>query len=124
MMADRGCGTRFRQFLEHLVRRWPTDRLVLVMDNVAYHKTAAVRAWLADHAQRITVCWLPTYSPHLNRIERVWRFVKGKLACHRFWNDRPGLIHLANHLFHHVQAQYADPDRPHLTLGQNLCRSA
>lgn len=124
MMADRGCGSRFLQFLEHLARRWPTDQVVLVMDNVSSHKTAAVRRWLADHAERIIVCWLPTSSPHLNRIERVWRFVKGKLACHRFWNDRPSLIHRANHLFHHVQAQYADPDRPHLTLAQNLCRSA
>lgn len=124
MMADRGNGVRFQQFLEHLVRRWPKDQVVLVMDNVSYHKTAAVRSWLADHANRITVCWLPTYSPHLNRIERVWRFVKGKLACHRFGNDRPGLIHRANLLFHAVQTQYTDSDRPHLTLGQNLCRSA
>jgi transposase len=126
LMADRGTGARFRQFLEQLVRRWPNDRLVLVLDNVAYHKTAAVRRWLAAHADRITVLWLPTYSPHLNRIERVWRFVKGKLACHRFGNDRPGLIHLANVLLHHVQAQYVDPTRPRLTLDhhQNLCRSA
>lgn len=124
MMADRACGARFLLFLEQLTRRWPKDQLVLVMDNVAYHKTAAVRHWLAAQADRITVFWLPTYSPHLNRIERVWRFVKSKLACHRFWNDRPSLIHLANHLCHHVQAQYADPDRPSLTLGQHLCRSA
>jgi transposase len=123
-MADRGCGSRFLQFLEQLVRRWPTDQLVLVMDNVSYHKTAAVRAWLAAHADRLTVCWLPTYSPHLNRIERVWRFVKQKLACHRFWHDRPGLIHAANHLLHRIAAQYTDPHRPHLTLSQNLCRFA
>jgi transposase len=120
MMADRGTGVRFRQFLEHLVRRWPTDQLVLVLDNAAYHKTAAVRAWLAAHADQVTVCWLPAYSPHLNRIERVWRFLKSKLACHRFWNDLPGLIHAANHLLHRIAAQYTDPDRPRLSMGQNL----
>jgi hypothetical protein len=119
MMADRACGPRFLQFLEQLGCRWPGDPLVLVMDNVAYHRTAAVRAWLAAHADHITVCWLPTYSPHLNRIERVWRFVKHKLAGHRFWNDRPGLIHAANHLLHRVAAQYTAPDRPHLSLRQN-----
>lgn len=126
MMADRGNGVRFQQFLERLVRRWPTDHLVLVMDNVSYHRTAAIRRWLADQADRVSVCWLPKYSPHLNRIERIWRLVKAKLACHRFWNDRPGLIHFANLLLHRIQAQYVDPARPHLTIGhhQNLCRSA
>ena len=118
-MADRACGARFLPFLEQLVRRWPRDQVVLVMDNVAYHRTAAVRSWLAAHAAHITVCWLPTSSPHLNRIERVWRFVKGKLAGHRFWHDRTGLIHAANHLLHRVEAQDADPARPHLTLGQH-----
>lgn len=124
MMADRGCGSRFLQFLERLVPSGSTDHLVLVMDNVSYHKTAAVRRWLAAHADRITVLWLPTYTPHLNLIERVWRFIKSKLACHRYWNDRTRLIHLANHLFHLLQARFAAQTRPHLTLGQNLCRSA
>lgn len=124
MIADRGNGQRFLQFLEHVVTGAQSDHLVLVMDNASYHQTAAVRRWLADHAKRITVFWLPTYSPHLNLIERVWRFVKSKLACHRYWNDRPSLIHVANDLFHHVQAQFGAPHRPHLTLGQNLCTSA
>jgi transposase len=106
------------------VQRWPTDHLVLVLDNVSYHKTTPIRAWLAAHTAQITIFWLPTYSPHLNRIERVWRFLKGKLACHRFWHDRTGLIHATNHLLHHVHAQYIDDQRPHLALDQNFRLSA
>lgn len=50
----------------------------------------------------------------LNRIERVLRFIKGKLANHRFWNDRPGLTHAANLLLHGAQAQFTDARRPNL----------
>lgn len=124
MMADRGCGDRFLRFLWQVARAFPTDQLVLVIDNASYHKTAAVRSWLADHADRITVLWLPPYSPQLNRIERVRRFVKSKLTGHQFGNDRPSLIHCANSLFHDVQARFDAASYPHLTLGRNLCRSA
>lgn len=116
MITRRASAHEFGHFLTTLTRRWPTDHLVLVMDNAAYHKTAAIRSWLADHAERITVLWLPTYSPHLNLIERVWRFVKGKLACHRFWDDRTSLIHVANRVLHLVEARFATAAYPHLTL--------
>jgi len=32
-----------------------------------------------------------TYRPQLNRLERIWRFVKGKRACHHWWRDQDGL---------------------------------
>jgi putative transposase len=124
LIAQRASAHEFLAFLEQLATHWPTEHLVLVMDNVAYHKTAAVRHWLAAQADRITVLWLPTYSPHLNLIERVWRFVKAKFAGHHFWNDLTGLIHHANDVLHTVRATFAAPRFPHLTLGQDLCRSA
>lgn len=124
LLTAQANGHRFQQFLEQLIQRWPGEHLVLVLDNVSYHKTTPIRAWLARYAGQITIFWLPTYSPHLNRIERVWRFIKGKLAGHRFWRDRTGLIHATNQLLHHVRAQYIDDQRPHLALDQNFRRSA
>lgn len=79
------------------------------------------RSWLADETERIAVIWLPTYSPHLNLIERVWRFVKSKLACHRHGNDLTSLIHTANHIRHAVRAEFAAPTEPRLTLRHNFC---
>ena len=34
---------------------------------------------------------MSTYRPQLNRLERIWRFVKGKRACHLWWRDQVGL---------------------------------
>lgn len=50
---------------------------VLVMDNLAAHKTPAVRALL--DASGFGYRYLPSYSPDLNPIEQAWAKVKGKL---------------------------------------------
>ena len=94
------------------------------MDNASYHKSADLRHWLRDHADRVDVLWLPTYSPKLNLIERVWRFLKTRLACHRFWHDQPGLIAFAQSLLERIRACFGAPAYPHITLAQDLCESA
>ncbi len=38
---------------------------------------------------RVRPLWLPAYAPELNLIERVWRHLKDKLSCHRWWADLP-----------------------------------
>ena len=47
---------------------------VVVMDNLAAHKVAAVRE--AVEAAGATVLYLPPYSPDLNPIEKMWSKVK------------------------------------------------
>ncbi len=97
---------------------------MLVLDNASYHKTADVRSWFAAHADRITVQWLPTYSPQLNLIERVWGYAKGKLACHRLWNDLDQLTSAAQRIFDGTRACFAAPAFPHLSWRQDFCESA
>ena len=33
----------------------------------------------------ITLLWLPTYSPNLNLIERLWKFVKADELYSEYW---------------------------------------
>lgn len=120
MIERRASSAIFQTFVETLVAQWPTDRLVLVLDNASYHKSAALRQWLVHQAPQVSVVWLPTYSPNLNLIERIWRFLKSRLACHRYWNDMPGLIELAKHIMTHTRANFDAPAYPHITLVQNL----
>lgn len=114
-------GEAFAAFLAQIAQAWPTDQLVLVMDNASYHRSPVVRAWWAAQADRITPFWLPVYSPHLNLIERVWRFLKQKLACHRFWHDVDGLEAAAGTLLDRIEAHFHTDDPPALRLVNNLC---
>jgi transposase len=54
-----------------------TRPTVLVLDNARLHHAAAFRARLQDWEDRdVHIFYLPTYSPHLNKIETSWRKVK------------------------------------------------
>ena len=48
--------------------------ITLVLDNARYQKCQVVTALAAS--LRIELLYLPGYSPNLNLIERVWKFVK------------------------------------------------
>ena len=80
-IAETKNSSHFIHFLEHLlVQEYPTGRVVLVMDNASYHKSASALAALSLFEHRVIVIWLPTYCSDLNPIERFWRHLKD-LAC-------------------------------------------
>jgi transposase len=62
-----------------------TGPVRLVMDNARYQHCALVM----DLAKslNITLLFLPSYSPNLNLIERLWKFVKKKALYARHYNN-------------------------------------
>jgi transposase len=77
-------GCTFIGFLEQLIRRYPEQKVHLILDNIAYHKSPEVREWFAQHRKKIKPFYLPTYSPELNAAEYVWRATKRK-ATHNIY---------------------------------------
>ena len=59
--------------------------ITLVWDNARYQKCAVVFE-VAD-ALGITLMYLPSYSPHLNLIERLWRFVRKECLYSKHYAD-------------------------------------
>ncbi len=58
----------------------PVGKVVLVLDNARYQACYVVRS--AAQMMQIELLYLPAYSPNLNLIERVWKFVRKKcLNC-------------------------------------------
>ncbi len=56
----------------------------IVLDNARYQHCALVKA-LAQQLN-IQLVFLPSYSPNLNLIERLWRFTKKKVLYGRHYN--------------------------------------
>jgi transposase len=74
-------GTRrnaelFVRHLDDLRRRFRYCRGIhVICDNARFHTVAGsrlVRAYLAEHGDRMVLHYLPAYSPQDNPIERVW----------------------------------------------------
>ncbi len=80
-LVERKNSQTFIQFLEYLlVEKFPSQKIILVLDNASYHKSQAALAALSLFEPRVQVFWLPKYCPNLNLIECFWRHLK-VLAC-------------------------------------------
>jgi transposase len=70
---------------------YPGKRLIhLFVDNARYHHAKLVQAWLARPECRIRLHFIPTYSPHLDPIERLWGLMHKHVThnrCHETFAD-------------------------------------
>lgn len=72
------------QLLEVLERKYPLAAAILViLDNAKYHYSRKVRRFL--ESSRIQLVFLPSYSPNLNLIERLWKFFKKKVLYNTYY---------------------------------------
>lgn len=76
-----------RRLYEKLLAAHPdTPRIYVVCDNARYYKNKDLTAWLAD--KPIRQVFLPPYSPNLNLIERLWKFLRQKIINTTFYRTK------------------------------------
>ena len=64
------------KFLDNYVQK--IDKMtVVVLDNAPIHRSKAFQKKIIEwQEKKLKIFWLPTYSPQLNLIEILWRFMK------------------------------------------------
>jgi transposase len=62
------------ELLREVAARGLAGPITFVLDNARYQRNATVQALAAQLG--ITLLYLPSYSPNLNLIERLWKFIK------------------------------------------------
>jgi transposase len=88
--------------------------ITVVLDHARYQKCQPVR----DLAQRlgIELLYLPAYSPNLNLIERLWKFVKKQCLYNRYYVDFAAFRHAIQELLCTMNSRHASELRSLLTL--------
>ena len=62
-----------------------TVPIILILDNARYQKCKLVDEYAK--ALKIELCYLPAYSPQLNLIERLWKFVRNDCLYSKYYED-------------------------------------
>jgi transposase len=76
----------FERYLEYFSEAYPNQMHLMQVDNSGAH--TAVELHVPDN---IILLFQPPYAPQLNPIERVWRYLKDRLAW-QLWFNRAELV--------------------------------
>lgn len=72
------------ELFQKLEERYPNaKRIVIICDNARYYRSKFVREYIDN--SRIELKFLPPYSPNLNLIERLWRFMNKKVRDNKYY---------------------------------------
>jgi len=91
-----------------------TRPITLVLDNARYQHCQKVKA----EAERLGVqlLFLPSYSPNLNLIERLWKFTKSKALRGKHYNDFTLFQQAIDRCLDKTDTEYADNMKSLMTL--------
>ncbi len=75
-----------QRLYEKLLTAHPDGLVYVICDNARYYKNKALTEWLAG--KRLVQVFLPPYSPNLNLIERLWKFLRQKIISTAFYRTK------------------------------------
>jgi transposase len=102
-------GEQFIKLLEELLAKHPeTEKFILYLDNARYYSKPVVKEWLACHRQ-FHLVFLPAYSPNLNLIERMWKFLRKK-ALNRWHETFEAMQEAVGDVLDHLDRYHTELD--------------
>ncbi len=87
-------GQQFVNFLRLLRSMHPeVERFILYVDGARYYDSPVVKEWLKRHPG-LLLSQIPAYSPNVNLIERLWKFMRANALCrwHKTFEDMQAAI--------------------------------
>ena len=79
MTTDSVCKDLFIKYLEDFSKHKPTELKIIVIDNAAFHSTKDI-----ELPRNIILLNIPPYCPELNPAEKMWQWMKDKIAMKVF----------------------------------------
>jgi transposase len=93
------------QLLEILEKKYALAAAIFViLDNAKYHYSKKVKQFLAT--SKIQLVFLPSYSPNLNLIERLWKFFKKKVLYNTYYEKIDAFRKACIHFFRNINSYW------------------
>ncbi|MDD5323612.1 MAG: IS630 family transposase [Methylococcales bacterium] len=110
----------FCEFLEKIANAYADSGrpITLILDNARYQKCQSV----ANKARELNIelLYLPPYSPNLNLIERLWRFVKKQVLYSKHYDRFDAFRNSINTCITELGTRYKNQMRSLMTLNFQL----
>lgn len=81
------------------------NKIYLICDNAGYHRSKKVQAYLQN--SKIELLFLPPYSPNLNPIERLWKFMYSIVSNNKFYANFEVFTNSIREFFENIE-KYRD----------------
>lgn len=96
------------------------ETIYVIADNARYNRNKKLSAWVGN--TKITQVFLPPYSPNLNLIERLWKFMRKKVIDPVFYRTKEEFRANILSFFQNI-AQYEHELKSLLTLNFRVINS-
>jgi transposase len=95
--------------------------IYITLDNAQYYRSKLVKAYL--ETSKITLLFLPSYSPNLNLIERLWKFMKKELMRNQYYEKFADFKNAISQFFENID-QYKNKLKTLLTMKFHILHAA
>jgi transposase len=76
----------FIEFLKEVLAIYPKGKIVMILDNARIHHAKLLEPLLQKQKNRLQLVFLPPYSPKLNLIEGLWKWLKSDIINNAYYS--------------------------------------
>lgn len=95
----------FLRFLEKVLAHYSTGKIVMILDNAKIHHAKLIQPFLKANQKRIQLVFLPPYSPQLNLVEGLWKWMKEAVINNVFFSSTPEIKRAVRGFIKHQNTQ-------------------
>jgi putative transposase len=97
-------GVKLVGDLKYMLSRYPDGKTVLILDNARIHHAKLLGPFLEENRERLMLMFLPPYSPNLNPIEGLWKWMKEKVIYNVFYKTVPEIRNSVNEFLDNISS--------------------